>query len=225
MKYQLLVLFCLALVVVGQGKVLNAKKNEVQDPMVKLSLVYESLCPYCRNFITKQLGPNFEKFQKYLDIHLNPYGNAKTLGTGADGQYEFKCQHGVEECIGSIIEGCLIQKMKKSAENKSPVPTLACMEQSDDLYHIEVLEACMTMNDVTSPSVDEVKTCANGPEGNQMFKMYGNDVASLDPPHKFVPWIMFNDKWNENLQNEAEANLPATLCRHFLSGVPECEHH
>ena len=51
----------------------------------------------------------------------------------------------------------------------------------------------MTMNDVTSPSVDEVKTCANGPEGNQMFKMYGDDVASLDPPHKFVPWIMFND--------------------------------
>jgi len=204
---------------------LVTKKNEADDRKVKLSLVYESLCPYCRNFITKQLGPNFQKFQNYLDIHLNPYGNAKTVGTDANDDYVFDCQHGVEECIGSITEGCLIQKMKNATEPKSPVPTISCIELKDDLYHMDVIMECMAKNDITSPSFQEVSDCATGSEGNHLFKSYGDDVAALDPPHQYVPWIMFNDHWDETLQNEAEANLPATLCKHFLHDVDECKHH
>ena len=45
-------------------------------PKVKLSLYYESLCGGCKQFITEQLGPNYPKFAKYLDVELNPYGNA-----------------------------------------------------------------------------------------------------------------------------------------------------
>ena len=54
--------------------------SDPQVPKVKVNLYYESFCPGCRAFITKQLGPNFEEFGQYLDIQLNPFGNARMVG-------------------------------------------------------------------------------------------------------------------------------------------------
>ena len=94
---------------------------------VKLSLYYESLCPYCKKFITEQLGPNFAKFEDYLDVHLNPFGNAHMKKHGDS--YKFTCQHGEGECKGSIMEGCLLNRLNKGTDNAA-VPTIACIEKS-----------------------------------------------------------------------------------------------
>merc|ERR1719357_2180408 len=96
---------------------------------VKLSLYYESLCPYCKKFITEQLGPNFAKFEDYLDVHLNPFGNAHMKKHGDS--YKFTCQHGEGECKGS---------------DNAAVPTIACIEKS----HPEVAsttQKCMEDNE------------------------------------------------------------------------------
>jgi len=186
---------------------------------VKLSLYYESLCPYCKKFITEQLGPNFAKFEDYLDVHLNPFGNAHMKKHGDS--YKFTCQHGEGECKGSIMEGCLLNRLNKGTDNAA-VPTIACIEKS----HPEVAsttQKCMEDNEVTSPSFEDVNDCAQGDEGIQLFAQFGTATANLKPPHKYVPWIMFNDKWDEDIQNEAELNLPATLCRHFLRGADICK--
>ena len=46
---------------------------------------------------------------------------------------------------------------------------------------------------VESPSFEEVKNCAMGTEGNRLFAKLGKETASLNPPHEYVPWILFND--------------------------------
>ena len=90
-----------------------------------MSVFYESLCPDCQQFITQQLGPNFGKFGKYLDVKLNSFGNAEMSFEPDTGLYRFKCQHGPPECLGSMLEACLINKM-----TTTPVPTINCIEKS-----------------------------------------------------------------------------------------------
>ena len=46
------------------------------DPGVVVSLYYESLCPYCKSWITDELIPSFQKLQQYMTVEFIPYGNA-----------------------------------------------------------------------------------------------------------------------------------------------------
>merc|ERR1711936_105733 len=221
MKSTILILLVL-LVSFASSKSLDSRNSDSDlaagSNHVKLSLYYESLCPYCKKFISEQLGPTFGQFEKYLEVILNPSGNAHMKQDSETGQYQFNCQHGPKECQGSIIEGCLINKMS----DMSPVATIACIESSDP-SNPKTTQKCMQSTDVTSPTFDEIQQCANGEEGNKIFAQLGKETSQLKPRHKYVPWIIFNDgTWDEDLQNEATINLPATLCRHFLRGVPEC---
>lgn len=43
---------------------------------IKVSVYYESLCPYSIRFITQQLYPNYYRFAASLDVDLVPYGKA-----------------------------------------------------------------------------------------------------------------------------------------------------
>ena len=99
------------------------------EPKVKFDLVYESLCPDCKELITGQMGPDFQKLTKYLDIRLNPFGNARmSVDPHNPDLHVFDCQHGEDECIGSITEACFLNKLPKDV---SPVPTIACIEGSN----------------------------------------------------------------------------------------------
>merc|ERR1712168_502691 len=217
-------LFFIALALVstanGHPTAASSKVGDVEamtTPKVKLSLYFESLCPYCKMFITRQLGPNFANFEKYLDVELNSFGNAR-MSKGADGEWKFSCQHGSAECRGSIIEACLINKLNKL--NISPVPIISCMEKSDP-PRLSTAQKCMSESGIgpgDKPSVAEITACANGQEGKEIFAQFGKQT----PRHSGVPWVEFNDHFDQQLWNEALTDLPKTLCTHFLSGVPEC---
>jgi len=187
-------------------------------PKVKLSLYFESLCPYCKMFITRQLGPNFAKFEKYLDVELNSFGNAR-MSKGDDGQWKFTCQHGSQECRGSIIEACLIAKLMEAGI--SPVPVITCMESSNPTL-LSTAQKCMSSSGIgpnDKPSVDEIISCSKGNEGKEIFAKFGKET----PKHSGVPWVTFNDHFDDLLWTEALTDLPQTLCEHFLSDVPECQ--
>ena len=51
------------------------------DPGVVVSLYYESLCPYCKSWITDELIPSFQKLQQYMTVEFIPYGNAHVSGS------------------------------------------------------------------------------------------------------------------------------------------------
>jgi len=188
-------------------------------PTVKINLYYESLCPYCRNFIVSQLGPTFTKFKKYLDVELNPYGNARMRPNPyKKGQYIFNCQHGEPECRGSIMEACIIDKLPT---NHSPVPVVYCIEKSSNPSSPYVVQQCLKQKGVTSPTFEEVQRCANGPEGNAIFAKMGKQT----PPHGGVPFVIVNGHYDQVIINEALRDLSGMLCRYFLRRVPECGHH
>lgn len=54
------------------ARFLNVSKNEP----VQLTLIYESGCPGCQQFITEVLYPQMSKLGRYINLELVPYGNA-----------------------------------------------------------------------------------------------------------------------------------------------------
>ena len=48
-------------------------------PTVDVTLYYEALCPGCMQFVATELYPTYQKFGKYINVGLVPYGNSRTI--------------------------------------------------------------------------------------------------------------------------------------------------
>ena len=59
------------------------------DSKVKMTLYYESLCPFCDKYIVEQLYPTFQKLGRHIDLDYIPYGNAKTNYHPSNSSYTF----------------------------------------------------------------------------------------------------------------------------------------
>lgn len=81
-RQRLLVLALLTIVValsvIPSSAAAAASVRSSPDDKVKLALYYETLCPYCSNFIVNYLYKIFENgLIDIVDLKLSPYGNAK----------------------------------------------------------------------------------------------------------------------------------------------------
>ena len=64
-----------------------------------------------------------------FEIELYPYGNAHEEKL-PNGTYQFHCQHGEKECIGNLIEACILDITNYNSAYYFPI--LECMESADD---------------------------------------------------------------------------------------------
>jgi len=190
----------------------------VDDSPVLVELYYESFCPGCRAFITTMLYPTFDKLRDagIMKVGIYPYGNAHQT-KNADGSWTFDCQHGEKECLGNILEVCIMQQLNWDSDMYLPV--ISCMEGSDD----PVSSAKGCVRDLSSVSYDAVKTCAAGKEGNKLEHSMGVKTESLDPPHKYVPWVVVNGEHTDELQEKAQSDLLGLVCSLYQGPQPaEC---
>lgn len=88
----------------------------------KVTLLYESLCPGCHQFILTQLHPAYTKLQDHIDIELVPFGNAHERTS--NGREYFQCQHGQNECYGNFAQACAIDMLKSQ---KASLEFVYCM--------------------------------------------------------------------------------------------------
>ncbi|XP_062872974.1 gamma-interferon-inducible lysosomal thiol reductase [Trichomycterus rosablanca] len=180
------------------------------DERVNVSLYYESLCPGCRQFLTQQLMPTFAMLSDIMTVELVPYGNAQEKQVGQ--KYQFLCQHGEDECLGNMIETCMLDKMGDAA-----YAVITCMEASTD-----VLKAAPTCAGLFSPdtSYADVMSCVNGDEGNQLMHQNAKKTGALQPPHQYVPWITINGKYTEDQQQTAQSSLFILVCSLYQGEKP-----
>ncbi|XP_050226686.1 gamma-interferon-responsive lysosomal thiol protein-like isoform X2 [Mercurialis annua] len=95
---------------------------------VVLSLYYEALCPYCRNFIIKPLAEMFQTdLISIVDLQLIPWGNANLNPNNT-----ITCQHGEDECYLNTIHACAINIWPDVMKHFS---LIKCMEE---LQHSEI---------------------------------------------------------------------------------------
>ncbi|XP_020266657.1 GILT-like protein F37H8.5, partial [Asparagus officinalis] len=102
---------------------------------VTLSLYYETLCPYCSNFMVNYLPKIFEKgLSSIVDIELVPYGNARVGSNGS-----IACQHGAYECLLNTVEACAIATWPNVQEH---FKFIFCVEQLVYVHKYTDWESC-----------------------------------------------------------------------------------
>ncbi|XP_075300264.1 gamma-interferon-inducible lysosomal thiol reductase [Opisthocomus hoazin] len=181
---------------------------------VELSLFYESLCPACRWFLVQQLFTAWLLLPaEALSVTLVPYGNAAERNVS--GKWEFECQHGPEECLGNMLEACLMHEAKNFS---TYFPVIFCLESGSSVT--KNLEACLQ---VYAPQLDggRIAACARGDAGAALMHRNAQLTEALDPPHEYVPWIVVNGKHTDELQEQAEASLLGLICSLYQGEKPK----
>ncbi|NP_001281124.1 gamma-interferon-inducible lysosomal thiol reductase precursor [Cynoglossus semilaevis] len=187
----------------------NFTKSRMTDDTVKVELYYESLCGGCRGFLAGMLYPTLVMLQDIMTVTLVPFGNAVEKPDGA--KYIFECQHGEEECLGNMIEACLLNM------SPSAIDIIFCMESSSDV--IKSAESCFNIYE-TELSWGKIMSCVNGDAGNHLMHLNAVKTNALDPPHEYVPWITINGEHTEELQDKAMASLFTLVCNMYKGPKP-----
>jgi len=121
-----------------------------------------------------------------MNFSYYPYGNADERRK-PDGTYKFSCQHGADECKANIIMACAMSYHTNFTEY---FPFVECMEQTR--------EPCNAGRKCAKKSgwsdYDKIESCSQGKEGNMLEHEIAVATDSLNPPHKWTPWVVMNGK-------------------------------
>ncbi|XP_059297721.1 gamma-interferon-responsive lysosomal thiol protein-like [Lycium ferocissimum] len=150
------------------------------DKKVSLALYYESLCPYCSNFIVNYLPKIFKNgIIDIVDLKLVPWGNTKLKANNT-----FKCQHGPVECFLDTVEACAIDAWPDLNDH---FPFIYCVESL--VYHKNYThwETCFEKLNLKAKVI---KDCVLGGRGKELELSYAAETNALQPPHKYVPWVV-----------------------------------
>ncbi|KAM8728821.1 gamma-interferon-inducible lysosomal thiol reductase-like [Acanthopagrus schlegelii] len=187
----------------------NFTRSHDSADKVEVALYYESLCPGCRNFLVFSLFPTWLMLADIMTVTLVPYGNAQEKNV--TGKYVFECQHGKEECLGNLIETCLLNMTDLA------IPIIFCMESSTD-----VINNGQMCTKLYKPDLNwgDVMKCVNGDQGNQLMHQNALKTKALNPPHDYVPWVTINGEHTEDLQEKAMDSLFNLVCSLFKGEKP-----
>lgn len=129
---------------------------------VNLALYFESECNACKAFITNQLYTVWKKVgTEVLNITLVPFGNAKEKKWF--GKWEYTCQHGVDECVGNLIETCAMYLMKNFSDY---FPFIHCIEAQQWTAPAAAAKQCAKKMKI---NLSPISDCASGDLGNGLL--------------------------------------------------------
>ncbi|KAI4368916.1 hypothetical protein MLD38_017418 [Melastoma candidum] len=188
---------------------ISAVEGNNTDSKVEVAFYYETLCPYCSNFIVN--GLNTELFTNGLisivDLKLIPYGNAR-LGPNAT----ITCQHGPSECLLNTVEACAIDIWPDLNDH---FPLIYCIEELVHERNYTQWESCFDKLGLDATAVSD---CYTGGRGKELELGYAAETNALQPPHQYVPWVVVN---GEPLYDDYE-NFVSYVCKAYSgTSLPE----
>ncbi|XP_026389398.1 gamma-interferon-responsive lysosomal thiol protein-like [Papaver somniferum] len=150
---------------------------------VTLALHYETLCPYCSNFMVNYLPQIFTNgLIDIIDLQLIPYGNAKITFDKV-----ITCQHGPTECELNTVEACALQVWPAQDKHFN---FINCVETFVYNGQQSQWKSCYSKLGYEEQPINE---CYNSGLGQQLELGYAKATGALNPPHKYVPWVTVND--------------------------------
>uniref|UniRef100_A0A158P635 Gamma interferon inducible lysosomal thiol reductase GILT n=1 Tax=Angiostrongylus cantonensis TaxID=6313 RepID=A0A158P635_ANGCA len=150
---------------------------------IKLTLIYEALCPYCQKFISNQLGGMYQQHKDHLELELIPWGNSRILRDGS-----FSCNHGKKECDANRLHSCVIDVLKSSGA----LPFIVCFERI--IHHNTVDQAMHFCSAFIRNQYRQIRKCYDGERGIQLQRMAAHKTMTTKPhPILEVPYLLIND--------------------------------
>ncbi|XP_076252285.1 GILT-like protein 1 [Rhynchophorus ferrugineus] len=179
---------------------------------VKISVYYETLCPDSIAFIKNQLFVNYIYFgPDYIDLELIPYGFAKE--TDSNGTKNFVCQHGIEECYGNKVHGCVVSY----GHIVTSLYFVHCSESSFLPTSQDTLQKCAQLGNI--PWIN-IQTCLDTKLADQIMSKNGEKTRKLNP--QFIPAVVFNNRFSQTDQDDAIQNLKNVICRYLNYAPRQC---
>uniref|UniRef100_A0A915EUZ6 Saposin A-type domain-containing protein n=1 Tax=Ditylenchus dipsaci TaxID=166011 RepID=A0A915EUZ6_9BILA len=184
-------------------KYTKASKNKP----ILLTLLYESLCPDCQNFISDFFRNTYHKIKDFIQLELVPFGNART-----DKNSTIICQHGQPECIANKYESCAIHYMPE------PLPFIYCLEtQLQNQVNLEKAARKCYSKFHTKPHIyDQIVHCFNGQQGIDLQIKAAQRTEKIWPEtHLGVPFMLFN---NVSVQSQQFLlrDLNTAICQWYV---------
>ncbi|KAJ6831067.1 uncharacterized protein M6B38_350145 [Iris pallida] len=173
---------------------------------VTLSLYYETLCPYCSNFIVNYLPKIFDDgLISVVDLELVPYGNARIGPNGT-----ISCQHGRYECLLNTVEACAISAFP---DMQVYFKFIYCVEQLVYEHKYMEWESCFPKTGLDSQAIVD---CYNSGYGQKLELQFAAQTAALQPPHTYVPWVVVD---GQPLYDDY-TNFEAYICKAYDGSLP-----
>ncbi|WKX97108.1 hypothetical protein Q1695_013062 [Nippostrongylus brasiliensis] len=166
----------------GVQRQCDALRIHKRKPL-KVTLIYEALCPYCQKFISNQLGSMYQQHKDHLELELVPWGNSRILRDGS-----FSCNHGKKECDANRLQSCVIDILKSSGA----LPFIVCFERI--IHHNSVDQAMHACSAFIRSQYRQIRQCYDGDRGIQLQRSAAHRTMSTKPhPILEVPYLLIND--------------------------------
>ncbi|KAL6645750.1 hypothetical protein ACP70R_017358 [Stipagrostis hirtigluma subsp. patula] len=187
-----------------------AAAGEGAAKKVDVALYYESLCPYSARFVVDHLAKVFgDGLLDAIDLTLVPYGNARVAGDG-----KISCQHGQYECLLNTVEACAIDAWP---DLNTHFRFIYCVEDLVVKRQYREWESCFQKLGLDP---EPVTGCYKSEHGHKLELKYANQTDALEPPHRYVPWVVVDGK---PLLEDYE-NFEAYICKAYKGSPPKaCE--
>uniref|UniRef100_A0A0N5ADI7 Saposin A-type domain-containing protein n=1 Tax=Syphacia muris TaxID=451379 RepID=A0A0N5ADI7_9BILA len=163
------------------GVVEQCKKFQRLAKPIRLTLLYETLCPFCQKFITNDLQSLYDEFQDQIEFELVPWGNSRIM------QGKIVCDHGAKECVANRLQSCVLD----SIPARQALPFIICFEKKIAGSNTEsVLEQCSSFLTIY---YNQIKTCFNTDRGYQSQIQAARRTMTVRPnPVSEVPYLTIN---------------------------------
>ncbi|CAI4232175.1 unnamed protein product [Auanema sp. JU1783] len=183
-------------------------KNRRQP--LKISLIYEALCPYCQKFIANQLGTVYNQFRGQFELELIPWGNSRILRDGS-----FSCNHGKKECDANRIQSCVLDILKV----KGALPFIVCFERL--ITHSTVESGLQQCSAFIRAQYRQIRQCYDGEHGIRLQRIAAQKTLNTRP-HEIVevPYLLIND-YTPSVDNN---NLNVMLLPQLLNKWTKTHH-
>lgn len=177
-----------------------------------LTVYYESKCPDSKAFVLEQLVPAMEMLGKYVSLQLVPFGKARSINQGLSG---FECQHGKSECLGNLIQDCVLHQMKGNTDLEK-LKYVACEMETHP--STEGYLHCVPKAKV---SYELIQECVSSEDG-MMLQLNSEYLTNRVKP-SFIPTVTINKSFNQQIQDRAQEDLVGVLCSMLKEARPCAE--
>uniref|UniRef100_A0A9I9DM23 Gamma-interferon-inducible lysosomal thiol reductase n=1 Tax=Cucumis melo TaxID=3656 RepID=A0A9I9DM23_CUCME len=177
---------------------------------VSLDVYYESLCPDSVKFIVDNLIELFEgDLLPIVDLRFVPYGNARL-----DRNSSITCQHGPNECLLNTVEACAIHVWPDLTGATGHFPFIYCVGTLVYERKYTQWKTCFEKLGLNSKPISD---CYSSGLGKELELQYAAETNNLQPPHKYVPWVVVD---GQPLYEDYE-NFVSYICAAYKgSAVP-----
>ncbi|ONI03800.1 hypothetical protein PRUPE_6G283100 [Prunus persica] len=179
---------------------------------VELVLYYETLCPYCKEFIVKELIKVFDRdLIDIVNLRLVPYGNAHIQ----EPDNTIVCQHGPDECYLNSIQACAINSRP---DVKQHFKLIHCVENQTIEGKQSKEEGWKSCCQKLRMNQKPVQDCYDSGLERKLILQYANETNHLVPHHTYIPWVVVN---NQPLYDDYQ-NFVSYVCKAY-KGSPKPE--